>query len=155
MKACQPLLGCIAAILFKNMKFAQTGCQMNLLWLLYENIVGHCVQFNMVKTTLADSQRRRRWACVIHRVVDSWLGMLPPSSRASGKVHAASCAGPLEGARVHATSTHAAAGTEVLARKPAKEERPILEPGGRGSLLQIERFTMCPLSLLPLCIIGG
>ena len=45
----------IVPMRFENMKFAQTGFRMNLLWLLCENIAGHCVQFSMVKTTLAEA----------------------------------------------------------------------------------------------------
>ena len=50
-------------------------------------------------------QSRRRWACVIHRVVDSWLGMLPP---VEAKYTQQAVRGPVGDVRVHATSAHAA-----------------------------------------------
>ena len=74
------------------------------------------VQFNMAKTTL-QGQRRRRWACVIHRVVDSWLGMLPPVG--AKYTHQAGAGRRCARARYQRSRS----GTEVLARKPAKELR--------------------------------
>ena len=115
----------------------------------------------MVKTTLAALAEEELVGLRHPR------GSLTPSSECCPQFQPAAkytqlLQGPLEGARARyePPAPLTQRDGEVLARKPAKEllhsateERPILEPGGRGSLLQIERFTMCPLSLLPYGIV--
>ena len=67
--------------------------------------------------------------------------------------------GPRQEVRVHAARNHRRSRSrEVLARKPAKEERrPILEPGGPGRCSRLNAL-QCTVSLLPAaCImpLGG
>ena len=91
------------------MKFTQRVFQLSLSWLLGENIAGQSV-CNSIWSKPLWQRRRRRWACVIHRVVDSCFGMLPPVAKYTQQQQAVR--GPVKGARVHATSSsaHAAAG---------------------------------------------
>ena len=104
----------------------------------------------------------RRRACVIQRVVDSWLGMLPPEEEPAAKYTqraGAACTLGGRGRRRACTlprNHRRSRSREVLARKPAKEERrPILEPGGPGRCSRLNAL-QCTVSLLPAaCIMPG
>ena len=124
-------------------------------WLCSNFALATAIQY-LVKTTLSEKEGLRhpegRWLLARN---------VAPRRGASGKVHAA-CGGrvhtrgPRQEVRVHAArNQRRSRSREVLARKPAKEERrPILEPGGPGRCSRLNAL-QCTVSLLPVLCQGG
>ena len=127
----------------QNKQLLQDGPSNKSTQWLCSNFAGHC---NSIFGQNHSWVRRR--ACVIHRVVDSWLGMLPPVG--AKYTHQAGAGRRCARARYQRSRS----GTEVLARKPAKELR---YRARSGLSLNREDWVValhCALSPLPPCIIG-